>query len=180
MKRTSKRTRPLVILIGMFTVYAALLICGGWYASGIAPNLMARNYRSIQFSSAMESSLTSIFIDAANGKEAAPADVERFEKNLAAAKENITEKGEPEILAQISARWKLFRSGPLTPAPELFQNVAASLNDLTEVNERSMESFQETASSLRYTFILGGAMGLFLFLLYSLQLVLGTSLEDTE
>lgn len=154
-------------IVLLFCIYSLFLIWCTWYASSIAPAMLFRNYRTIQYVAQMEGALVSIFVGALGGKERDQTDIKHFEENLNLERQNITEPGEGELVDRLEARWKVFIANPATPSQESFQNVAHDLKELTTLNEKAMYAMEENVHSFRYTVLVGGLIGFFLFVVYA-------------
>ena len=170
--------RSFLYLISLFSVLSVSLLFTAWYASGIAPDLMSRNYRSIQYASQMEGALVAIFLAEVNGKVAPPAEVDRFEKNLQLEKENFTEENEEQIVQSLSKEWTAFRAKQVSSSIESFQSVLSTIKGVVDVNEKAMHAFEKKAVSLRYGVLFGGVLGFALVLLYALEIVLHSGLDN--
>ncbi len=172
MKATGEfKTRYLGVIL-LFSVLSVSLIWAAWYASGITPSLMTRNYRSIQYAAQMEGALVAAYLEAVHGKEFPPTEVQRFDKNLTLAKENITEVNEDQVLKLITEEWATFLKTPATPTVNSFQKVFSEIGELTALNEQAMREFEETAQKLRYTVLSCAGVGFFLVLVYSIEIVI--------
>ncbi len=169
MKRNEKQRRGFLWLTFIFSVFSVLLIGSAWYASGITPDLMQRNYRSIQYASAMESSLVAIFLDGVDGKLPATADLKRFEENLELERKNVTEDHEAEIVQSLADHWSTFRAKPVSPSIASFKAVSSAIDELVAVNEKAMLALEQRAISIRYSVIAGSVLGFVLVLLYAWQ-----------
>ena len=154
-------------IIFLFTVSTTILIGTAWYASGIAPDLMSRNYRSVQYAAQMESALVSIFLDEVNGQVPSPDDVARFDENLRLAKANITETNEGEAIEAVSAKWMAFRGKPISPSVEAFKSVASAIRGIVDLNEKAMLAFEKRAVEIRYAVLFGSLLPFFLVLVYA-------------
>ena len=172
MKTTDEFRKKYFGVILLFSVLSASLIWAAWYASGITPSLMTRNYRSVQYAAEMEGALVAAYLEAVHGKEFPPAEVKRFDKNLVLAKENITEVNEDRVLTLISEEWAAFIKTPVTPNVNSFQKVFAGIGELTALNEEAMHEFEKTAQMLRYTVLSCAGVGFFLVLVYSIEIVI--------
>lgn len=169
MKRNENTRRGFLWLTFIFSIFSVLLIAAAWYASGITPDLMQRNYRSIQYASAMESSLVAIFLDGVDGKLPAATDLARFAENLELERNNFTEEREAEIVQNLADRWAELRAKPVSPSIASFKAVSSAIDELVAVNEKAMLAFEQRALSLRYSVIAGSILGFVLVLLYAWQ-----------
>ena len=154
-------------IIFLFSLTTAILIVTAWYASGIAPDLMSRNYRSVQYAAQMESALVAIFLDEVNGKTPSQDDVARFDDNLRLAKANITEPNESAAIEALGAKWMAFRGKPISPSVEAFKSVASAIRDVVDLNEKAMLAFEKRALEIRYGVLFGSLLPFFLVLLYA-------------
>ena len=169
MDNNERRRRGFLWITSIFSVFSIAMIFTAWYASGITPALMQRNYRSVQYAAQMETALVSIFLESVDGKVASPDSVTRFDDNLLLAEKNETEVNEDQILQTLRAKWTAFRAKPVSPSVASFKEVATAIDALVEVNEKAMHAFEERATSLRYSVIAGSVLGFILVLLYAWQ-----------
>lgn len=176
MKNVSRHKNSILAVIVLFSSFSILLLATAWYASGLAPRLMERNYRTVKYAAQMQGALTAIYLDASNGKAPMPAEIERFDTNLAAEKLNITEVGEPETVASIEAQWSDFKKHPMTPTLEAFQKLIARLEELSAMNEKAMRAYEEQARTIGYGVLGGGMLGFALVFLYAVQVLLSAKL----
>ncbi len=175
MKESSRRSEYSIIML--FSTFSVLLLLVAWYASGLAPRMMERNYRSVKYSAEMQSALVKSYLSAVNGEELSPQETARFQESLNNAQQNLTEAGERELVSSLDTQWRAFRLAPATPTLESFQQLANSLEALSALNERSMKQFEERAVSLGKSVLFGGVLGFALVLVYSIQITL-RSVED--
>ena len=172
-----QQKRGIRTVILLFSVFSVLLLATAWYASSLAPRLMTRNYRTIKYTAEMQSALTAIYLAAANAKEPSPAELSRFEQNLASQKNNITENEEPESVASLEAQWSEFRKFQGSATIEAFQKLSKSLEKLAAINERAMFAYEERARTVSYSVLFGGVLGFVLVLIYALQIYLHLTLD---
>ncbi|MFN8392378.1 MAG: hypothetical protein U0136_18940 [Bdellovibrionota bacterium] len=165
----------LKLVIVLFSIFSIALLAVAWYASGLAPRLMERNYRTVKYAAEMQRALTSFYLAVANAQEPRKEDISRFDLNLAAERNNITEVGEPEIVADLSVQWAEFRASKETPTLQSFERLSSTLNQLSEMNESAMLTYETQAKTLSYGVLVGGGIGFVLVFVYAVQAWLSVS-----
>ena len=159
-------------IIAFYSVWSVALLTAAWYASGIAPNLMFSNYRSVQYASQMDTALISILLAELEGREPPEGEVAKFNGALKLANENVTEENEQEVLDKIQNEWTMFIKQPLSQPIVAYSAVSTAVQQLTLLNEAAMYRHEERSRELRLTVIAGGVIGLLLMFVYSVQLAL--------
>ena len=172
MKKTAEKRKGIVTVIALFAVFSAILLGTAWYACSLAPNMIVRNYRTVKYVAEMQSSLTAIYLDAANGKVPEPKEITRFEENLKKQKDNITELQEPEVTASIEEQWTVFSKQLLTPPLESFKKLGLTLEELASLNENAMFAYEQQARSMGKAVLFGGVLGFLLVMIYAVQIVI--------
>lgn len=167
-KSIRKAYLTLVISLGIFS---GIMVLAAWYTSQVAPQLMADNYRSVQFATAMERSFMSLYLAESAGKLPDQRDKRTFQENLQAALGNITEPGEFELLKNLEKEWNSLQSNLQSPSHEEFQSILNDIQRCITINETRMFSLGEKAKNLGFTVTAFGIMGLSLALLYAVQYV---------
>ncbi len=172
-----KTAQGIRTVICLFSAFSILLLGLAWYASDLAPRLMYQNYRTVKYAAEMQGALTEIYLAAANAQAADPGQFARFDSNLLAEKNNLTEIGEPEIVTSLEAQWSAFRNLQRTPTLESFQKLTKTLEQLSAMNEVAMFAYESEARTLGKTVLFGGGLGFCLVLLYSIQVYLNAKLD---
>ncbi len=154
-----KILRGYLIILTILGIAGGLLVLAAVFAgTGLAPQVIHRNYDSIEASRKMQQAWIALNFPQAFPPSLSREDwVRQFEDALVFARNNITEPGEGEKTKHISEHWRSWKSShPVSPA--LIQEMNGHLDELISLNEKGMFSLVERARELRMNVLIGVAL----------------------
>lgn len=131
------------LLLGMSILFALIIMLGMvsvkyvYNLSHATENILAANYKSLDYAKRMLTALDALDID--------PGAMKVFEDNLALQKENVTEVDEGDATTKLV---RYFQTAKTNPSPENIRQVRIALTDIMSLNMASIVRKSETADAM--------------------------------
>lgn len=163
-----KINRGITLIFGLFGLFGLALILAVFFATRISPQMIHRNYDSIEAAQRMQTSWSALRNPEEYPERSQQEWIDAFDSALRFASGNVTEPGESEVISRIKEKWTRSRRDA-----EVGRRMQSDLALLIELNKQGLFRLAAEAQAFG-TRVLLGSLFFFAILILFTSFISGT------